>query len=52
MTYKEYLIQEKYMKDPRCKEYESYQDWLSDQDIDDVVNWVEEFIKFIMSNAI
>lgn len=47
MIYKQYLIEHKYMRDPKCNQYESYEDWLSDQDIDDVVSWVDEFIKFI-----
>jgi len=42
MTYKEYL-QEIYYRDPKCKQYESFDDWLSDQDIDDIIAWAEDW---------
>lgn len=45
MTYKDYLIQEHYLKDPKCKQYESYEDWLSDQDIDNIVMWADSYVK-------
>lgn len=44
MTYKEYL-QEIYYRDPKCKQYESFDDWLSDQDIDDIVEWADSYVK-------
>ena len=42
MTYKDYL-DDLYYKDSKCKQYESFDDWISDQDIDDIILWAEDW---------
>jgi len=49
MTYKEYL-QDIYYRDPKCKQYESFEDWLGYQDIDDIVSWANLYVKELLSN--
>ena len=49
MTYKEYLIEEVYYRDPKCKQYESFDDWLGYQDIDDIISWADLYVKELLS---
>ena len=45
MTYKDYLIEEYYIKDPKVKTYQSFENWLDDQDVDDIVKWADNYVK-------
>lgn len=45
ITYKDYLTEEYYLKDPKVKKYESFENWLDDQDIDSIVEWADSYVK-------
>ena len=44
------MLEEKYMKDPKCKQYESFEDWLDDKDIDDIVEWADSYVKSLIKS--
>lgn len=38
-------MEEYYLRDPKFKKYQSFEDWLDDQDIDNIVEWADSYVK-------